>query len=172
MANNNLFLTGMMGSGKSTVGGLIAKKTGWKFLDTDEFIEQRAGMPVAKIFEKKGEAEFRNLEHQTIKRVSEAQHQVVALGGGALILESNQILVSKSGTLVYLSAKVETLLERLGTDLSARPLLKDENEAGIKAKVSQLLHNREAIYMLARFKVSTDGKTPEEVANEIISLMT
>jgi shikimate kinase len=118
-----VFLTGLMGSGKTTVGQLLARRLGWEWLDLDAALERRSGMKVAKIFETKGEAAFRRLESQELKRQARAGRTVISCGGGAVLAPENR-RVLKGALTIYLAASPATLAKRLqGAQARPRPLL-------------------------------------------------
>jgi len=155
---DNIFLTGFMGSGKSTVGARLAKEIGWKFIDTDKLIESAAGMTIAKLFETEGEPRFRAMEHQIVEQVATVKQVVIALGGGALLDDTSRELILSAGAVIYLQASVDTILAR--TKGSDRPLLRENS-------VKHLLEAREPIYQQAHFHIPTDGKTHAQVVSEI-----
>jgi len=157
-APDNIFLTGFMGSGKSTVGARLAKEIGWKFIDTDKLIESAAGMTIAKLFETEGEPRFRAMEHQIVEQVATVKQVVIALGGGALLDDTSRALILSTGAVVYLQASVDTILAR--TKGSDRPLLRENS-------VKHLLEAREPIYQQAHLHIPTDGKTHAQVVSEI-----
>jgi shikimate kinase len=161
-SRNNIYLTGFMGCGKTTVGPLVAEYMKRRFIDTDTLVEQATGLSVAAMFEAHGEAAFRKAEHQIITQISQQSDFVVALGGGALTVAQTAETVLDSGYLVYLRTGVETLIERLNT--AQRPLLKDYKGAALVARVQELLLVREPAYKLAPLFVDTDGRSPDDVA--------
>src|SRR5580658_9402107 len=129
-----IVLTGFMGSGKSTVGPLVAARLGWRFVDADNVIEAETGMKIAEIFARQGEAFFRDLEHATIKRLATMDGLVLALGGGAIErAETRELLITGNGTLqVHLEVALETTLTRCaGTD-DERPVLADRANLEIR----------------------------------------
>ena len=144
-----VFLTGLMGSGKTTVGQLLARRLGWKWLDLDAALERRSGMTVAKIFEARGEAAFRRLESQELKRQARAQRTVISCGGGVVLAAENR-RVLKGALTLYLAASPRTLAKRLGgAQARQRPLLKGR-EAG--PALQQLQRERARFYRAcARF---------------------
>jgi shikimate kinase len=162
----NIFLTGLMGSGKSTVGRHLAARLGWTHVDTDKLIEIRDGRTVAQIFRESGEPEFRRQEFEALRECTMGQGQVVSLGGGTLTsLEALQ-LVSYSGVLVYLKTNLVNLVHRLmqATEKGKRPLLGEPDPMVWQEKLRTLLQQRKMYYEEADFDVCTDFVTPEEVA--------
>lgn len=157
-------LTGFMGSGKSTVGRMVADALGCPFLDLDALVEKQAGKPVAEIFTADGEAAFRTLEAAVLKKTVgkySASTAVLALGGGTLELPESARLVGSKSLCIYLEASADTLRGRLAGEVSSRPMLAGDWEA--------LLARRLATYeSTAAVTLPTDGLTPEQVADEII----
>jgi shikimate kinase len=160
----NIILTGFMGTGKSTVGKLLAQKTGYVFCDLDALIVDTAGMSINEIFAKHGEVFFRELEANAVKQVSDAQMQVVATGGGAVIREDNRKLLRSSGIIVNLQASTEAICSRLNND-SERPLLKDRKST---EQLTELLEQREQYYADADIRIDTTNKKVEDVVEEIL----
>ena len=141
--NRNIILIGYMGSGKSTVGRKAAKAVEYNFLDTDALIEQEEGTTIAKLFEEKGEAYFREKETETIRRLlTEPKGKIIATGGGLPIKEENSRLLKELGTVIYLKAETETLFKRLTGD-SARPLLQNGD---LREKIETMLAIRGPVY--------------------------
>jgi len=160
-----IVLTGFMGSGKSTVGPLLAARLGWKFVDADNAIEADAGMKIAEIFARHGEAYFRELEHATIIRLAAGDGLVLALGGGAIErVQTRELLLSGAGTLlVHLEVTLETTLTRcIGTD-EERPVLADR--ANLEIRYARRL----PLYREAHVSVAADALTPEEVADAVLT---
>ena len=159
-----------MGTGKSTVGKLLAARLGWRFVDTDALIEERAGKSVAAIFKDQGEAAFRRMETALAKELADEKNLVIATGGKFMLAAENVRALAASLTanrIFCLTASPAEILARVMADGPAlRPLLAgDEPET----KIRRLLAEREAGY--ACFPaVSTSGKTPDEIASEILSL--
>jgi shikimate kinase len=161
-----IVLTGFMGSGKSTVGPLVAARLGWRFVDADNVIEAETGMKIAEIFARQGEAFFRDLEHATIKRLATMDGLVLALGGGAIErAETRELLITGNGTLqVHLEVALETTLTRCaGTD-DERPVLADR--ANLEIRYARRL----PLYREAHVSVAADALTPEAVADEVVRL--
>lgn len=146
-----------MGSGKSTIGEKTARSLGIEFLDTDVLIEQQEGMTISELFAQKGEIYFRQKETEMIQKLKkESKKMVLATGGGLPIKEENQVLLKELGTVVYLKASVDTLVERLKGD-TTRPLLK---EGDLRKKIETMLEKRNPIYeKVADVVLETDTKS-------------
>lgn len=157
-----VYLTGFMGTGKSEVGKILARKLGWAYVDTDAAVERRAKKPVARIFREDGERAFRRLERAEIARVSRRLRTVAALGGGALLDPENKKRV-RNGVCVRLTCAEPELWRRLKPELSRRPLL-----AGGRPALKRLLRRRRGAYAGADFLVSTTRRGPAETARQII----
>lgn len=141
--DKNIVLIGYMGCGKSTVGRKAARAMEYTFLDTDILIEKEEGMSIAKLFEAKGELYFREKETELIKRlISGEKGNIIATGGGLPMTEGNPELLKELGTVIYLQAENETLLQRLSND-KVRPLLKNVN---LKEKIDTMLKIRGPVY--------------------------
>ncbi len=160
-----IWLLGMMGAGKSSVGRALARELGLPFFDTDAEIECRAGCAVSEIFAREGEPRFRELEREAVARLAGAR-AVVALGGGAPAEAAVAELLRATGVRVYLRASPAQLLERLG-DAAGRPLLAGRDAAGRLARLEQLAALREAAYAAADEVIDTDGLDPEQVAARV-----
>jgi len=159
-----IVLTGFMGSGKSTVGPLVANRLGWKFIDVDDVIETEAGTTIAEIFAQRGEGAFRDLEHTTIVRLVSAKNLVLALGGGAIEREETRsLLLNSPGTIViHLEVQLETTLARCRGTEGTRPVLADQ------ANLAARYRRRLPLYRLAHSSIRVDDKTPDEVADAVI----
>ncbi len=160
----NLVLTGFMGTGKSVVGRRVAERLRVPFFDVDQTIRKTAGMSVSEIFDQKGEAAFRELESATLAELAQKDRIVIAAGGGALINPANRRLLEGRTILVCLTARTGTLLERLKNDLT-RPLLQGED---LGQRIDRLMKDREAVYAACPIQIATDGRTIEEVAEDIL----
>lgn len=165
----NLFLIGYRGTGKSTVGPLIAARLGWAFVDVDERTEAVAGMSIKEIFAAEGEASFREREAATLAELAACTNHVIATGGGVILRESNRAVLRKSGYVVWLSATPQAVWERIQADattLARRPNL---TVAGGLDEVRILLATREPLYReTANLEIRTDGLSPEAVADAIL----
>lgn len=161
----NFVLCGMMGSGKTTVGKSLARETGFRLVDTDALIALEYGK-ISDLFVRYGEPFFRDLEKKVALFLREADSLVIASGGGFILNDGVVELMKKDGVIVYLRAKKETLLKRLKKD-GERPLL--EGEEPLEKKLDRLLSMRAEKYAFAAdITVDVDGKTPDEIALEII----
>ena len=161
----HLYLIGFMGTGKTTVSRILKKKLGWPEVDADEKIAAEAGLPVSEIFERYGEPYFRDLESEMIEKIAGMKPAVVSCGGGAVLRACNVEAMKKSGTVVLLTASAETVYERVRNSRS-RPILNGHMDVGY---IHQMMEKRQSAYEeAAEVIVSTDGKKPGEVADEII----
>jgi shikimate kinase len=162
----NVVLTGFMGTGKTTVGRLLAARLGYELVDTDAVIEQRHG-PVAMIFAEQGEGEFRRIERQVAAELAGRDHLVISTGGRLLLDAVNGEVLQRSGRVFCLAATVDTILARVAPDGRAddRPLL-----AGTDARerITALLAERADGYG-AFEQVATDGRSPAEIADDIVA---
>jgi len=170
-----IFLTGFSGSGKSTIGPLLANSLGYEFLDIDQSIEKKAGKSINKIFAEHGEEWFRALEAETLQHVVNKRDMVISLGGGLLENDQSFALIEQSGTLVYLKSSIKTLAKRLASK-SDRPLLKGEHGRKlsleeIEQKITTIFAKRAPRYEMAKIVVETDikriGSTVEELTRKI-----
>ncbi len=167
LIKGNIYLTGLMGAGKSTVGRILAGKMGLVFVDLDRETEALAGVEIPTIFARRGEGYFRRLEERALKAVSRRAAQVVATGGGVVLSGANRCRMKATGTVVCLWAPVEELWRRLGR-AGNRPLLDSRDPVGC---LEALLREREEAYREADYLVDTQGLTPEEVAEKIVGLL-
>jgi 3-dehydroquinate synthase len=165
MARRTIWLVGMMGAGKSAVGRALAQRLGLPFYDADAEIEARSGLRVAELFAQEGEAGFRLRERMAIEGLA-GREAVVALGGGAVSQPGARERLAASGRLVWLRARPETLLARVG-DGAERPLLAGLGEAGRLARLVELLGARERDYAAADLALDTDGREVEALAAEL-----
>lgn len=158
--SKNIFITGFMGSGKTTVGRALAKKLNKKFIDLDSAIEEFLDQSIGHVIEKYGEAYFRKIENQQLALLCKEKDSVISLGGGSLIEPKNQKQIQKSGSLVHLWANKDTLLQRLEKS-NARPLLKSGRA------LKDLYEERQNGYGQAQICIATDGLSPKKIAEKI-----
>lgn len=159
-------LTGFMGAGKSTIGRLLAKALDYDFVDTDRFIEREQGVSCGDVFEKLGEAHFRQLEREVLNKHLEKTKIVISTGGGTLANPDTMAMALKRGHVIYLKAPVDYLFERIMFSPRERPILREANpEALFREKYKA----REATYSRAHTTVSTHLVQPEEVVEAILA---
>ena len=155
-----------MGSGKSTIGNILAKKLGRDFQDSDHFIEKRTGVDIGRIFDIEGEDGFRDRESQALENLLNLDNQVVATGGGSVLRMENQTLLRSKGYIVFLDTSVNQQMQRLRRD-KKRPLLQTDNP---RERLEDLFNARRPIYLdLADLAVKTDRKQARKLAAEIIN---
>ncbi len=163
----NLYLIGMMGSGKSAVGRPLAEALGYRFLDADTSIEQVAGKPIPDLFASEGEAGFRALEAAVLNQIAAWHSLVVATGGGVVTRPENWGQLHQ-GLVIWLDAPDALLLERLKADPTPRPLLACPDPA---ARLAALLEQRRPLYAQADLHIRQDGRPPREVALQVIEAL-
>jgi shikimate kinase len=153
-------LVGFMGSGKSTVGPLLAERLGWSFLDMDQAIERRTGRPVPALFSERGEEAFRRLELEVAQEASGLDRYVVAAGGGAFARPDTRTALKEDALVVWLRVDIDTALRRIPAD-GSRPL------AGNRAIMQELLAQREPAYALADLTVEASEGAAATVARRV-----
>ncbi len=164
VAVGNVFLIGPMGAGKSTIGRHLAELLHKEFLDSDCEIESRTGASISLIFEIEGEPGFRRREAAVIDDLTRRQNVVVATGGGAVLLPENRRALASRGTVVYLHAPIDILMQRIHRDRN-RPLLQTEDR---RQRLEDIMKVREPIYRAtADIVVNTDTRLPQQLAREI-----
>lgn len=161
----NIVLCGMMGCGKTTVAAELSRLTGMEQTDTDAEIVNEYGR-IADIFEKYGEARFREIETQTVARISSRDNIIIATGGGCVLNSANVEYLKRNGKIFFLQTRAETLVKRVEGD-AERPLL----AGGAEKRINELLPARTPKYLAAAdYVVDTDGAEPEEIALKIIDI--
>lgn len=164
----NIILCGFMGSGKSTIGKILAKRLNVGFIDLDHYITQKRGMSIPYIFEKFGEENFRKSETQAAKNISLLDNHIIALGGGTVVNPENAEILKQSGKIIMLDISAETVLSRLKNDKS-RPLLNTDDKL---ATIKSMLNKRLPFYKnAADYIIKVDNKSSNEIADEIIKLI-
>ncbi|WP_036247779.1 shikimate kinase AroK [Methylobacter sp. BBA5.1] len=165
MQSENIYLIGLMGAGKTTIGRQLAKALKLPFYDSDKAIEESTGVDIPTIFEFEGEDGFRDREQKMIQQLIQKKGIVLATGGGAILREQNRKLLKENGFIVYLQCSVERILERTRRD-SQRPLLQIENP---KERLESLFAQREPLYLsCADYKVDTGTMQSKTVVNHIL----
>ncbi len=165
--SSNLYLVGFSGTGKTTVGRIVARSLGWEFIDTDDEIVRAAGAGIDAIFAERAEAGFRDLEHSALAAAARGRQRVVSTGGGIVTQERNRDLMQRTGLVVCLEARVETIQARLGAEEggAVRPMI----DPGHVGEVPLALKaERQALYALSDWTVHTDRLTAEQAAQEVV----
>ena len=160
----NLVLLGMMGVGKTTLGKIVAKKVGLKFIDTDANIEKNCLMRISEIFKRKGEEFFRLEEEKEVLKSLKESNSVIALGGGAFIDKTVRDNILKNAISIWLDADLKDLNKRIKWS-NKRPLLRKENS---QKKINKLYDKRKNIYKLANHRINCDKLSKENIAKKII----
>jgi len=161
----NIVLTGFMCTGKTSVGKLLAEKLGYQFVDTDDLIEQRVGMKISDIFAVYGEPYFRDVETEVVKEVAKKDKFVISTGGGVVLRKVNMDELRKNGIIVNLTAKPETIYNRLKNQPGVRPLL---NKPDPMNEIIKLLLQREEYYKNCDLRIETDNFTVEQIVQQIL----
>ncbi len=151
-----------MGSGKSTVGHILAKKLNMRFIDVDEEIEKKEGMKISEIFKEKGEPYFRELEKKEINELTKKEGLVVSTGGGLGADIENMKKMKETGTVVWLDVPLKIILKRCENDQN-RPLLQQSIE-----NLKKLYEDRKKVYSMANIHINVENQTPEEIVSEIL----
>lgn len=166
---NNIVFIGFMASGKTTIGKSLAEKKGYSFIDTDEWISNKMNTPISEIFDKRGEEYFRQLETNTIKKLSKNfDNTIISTGGGLAIRKENARYLKDMGTVVFLKVSKEIVISRIGKN-EERPLLAGEDP---EKKIEALLKERNPIYeQLADVIIDTNNKSIKEIVDEVIETL-
>jgi 3-dehydroquinate synthase len=160
-----IILTGFMGTGKTSVGRELGRRLGYPFIDTDNLIEEREGMPISLIFKEKGEDYFRTIERAVVKEISQKNDIVIATGGGVIKNRNNVIDLGTRGIIIWLKTEPDIILKRVLLEGGKRPLL---DVAEPLNEIKTLLAEREKLYMQSDISVDTNYITPGEAAQEIM----
>lgn len=166
-----IYLTGFMGSGKSTVGSILADRLAVPFLETDQVVEMTLGLSIPEIFIKHGERMFRDAEFMALRTTVMLPEGVIALGGGTPCSEQAQEFLGKDCFTIYLDTPAAELAGRLMGTARLRPLLKNVQDDELPAVIEKLMIQREPWYRMAQLVVSTVGRSPAEVVEEIIQYL-
>lgn len=164
-----IILTGPMGSGKSSVGRLLAEQLGYRFVDLDALLVEQAGKSINRIFAEEGEAAFRDRETELLASLAGSERMVLATGGGAVVREQNRRLLHALGLVANLTAGVSELAQRL-YQADDRPLL--QGEQPLEARIADIVTERELFYADADIRIDTTGKTLEDVAAQLLVFYT
>ncbi len=167
-----IFLIGMPGSGKTSIGKELAKEMGCNYIDLDQYIVQKEKLSIPNIFKTKGESYFRKAETAALKEVVEkSKKTVVAVGGGTPCYNNNIALMQTGAKCVYLKVSADVLAERIEKDTTERPLFSKHKGSKLKEKVEAMLDHREKFYKKALISFDAEGKTPEVFAKELSGLL-
>jgi shikimate kinase len=170
MTPQRIILIGYRGSGKTTVGRILARELGWEFADADEHLEAAAGRSIAAIFAAEGEPGFRDRESATLADLCRRDRLVIATGGGAVLRPANRELLREAGFVAWLVTDPETSWARLSGDPTTADRRPNLTPAGGFAEVKALIAARTPLYRdLAHFSTETDAQSPDAVANAILS---
>ena len=161
----NLVLTGMMGSGKTTIGKSLSQRLNMQFADIDDIIEKKNGLSISMIFEQRGEKDFRQEEEVESKNALKRSNIIIALGGGAFINKNIRDEIKKNSVSIWLDLDVEMLYKRVNLN-QKRPLLKNSSKEDLK----KIYNDRKKIYSLADFKIQCTLKNKDQIINEIVKI--
>ena len=163
LGGRNIFLIGMMGSGKSQTGPVLAKMINYAFVDTDDVIEKASKQSISSIFEKDGEKVFRDVEKKVLKEISQHHSLVIATGGGLVTLPENWGILHQ-GIVIWLDLDLKRSIKRLESDKKKRPLLIGDDLA---ENFSQIYESRKPIYLESDLRIEVEDQSPYEVATMI-----
>ena len=163
-----LFLIGFRGTGKTTVAKRLAQRWNCDWVDSDAEVERRAGKTIAQIFAEQGEDAFRDLESLVVAELAQRNHQVVALGGGAVLREENRRAIAGRGLVVWLQADPQTLFDRIQADPATAGQRPNLTAGGGLREIEEVLRRREPIYReTADFAIDTSKSSPDQIADQI-----
>ena len=163
LGGRNIFLIGMMGSGKSQTGPVLAKMINYAFVDTDDVIEKASKQSISSIFEKDGEKVFRDVEKKVLKEISQHHSLVIATGGGLVTLPENWGILHQ-GIVIWLDLDLKRSIKRLESDQKKRPLLIGDDLA---KNFSQIYESRKPIYLESDLRIEVEDQSPYEVATMV-----
>jgi shikimate kinase len=168
MKEKHIFLIGFMGSGKSTVGKLLAEQLDLPFIDSDKEIEKAAGKTINEIFSEEGEEVFRQMELNFLHGLESEKPAVIAVGGGLPATEGSLDLMNKMGLVIYLNTSLLTLIKRLKEEKLARPLLRDLSDSEFHPFVEDLLSQRVHFYKQAKLIMPNERNSPDELVEKLV----
>jgi len=163
LGGRNIFLIGMMGSGKSQAGPKLAKMINYAFVDTDDVIEKASKQSISSIFEKDGEKVFRDVEKKVLKEISQHHSLVIATGGGLVTVPENWGILHQ-GIVIWLDLDLKRSIKRIESDDKKRPLLNDDD---LSQTFSQIYESRKPIYLESDLRIEVEEQSPYEVASMI-----
>ncbi len=167
-----IILSGSMGSGKSTVGVVLAKASGLPFIDLDTIIENRTGKSIPELF-LEGEIKFRKTEHNILNEIINQDNSfVLSMGGGTPCYADNHKVLQRDDVIsIYLKTNINTIITRIDNNKQERPLLKNLHPEEKTEYIAKHLFDRSYFYIQSKHIVTTDNKTPEDIVNEIMSIL-
>lgn len=170
-----IYLAGFMGTGKSTIGPILANSLAWDFADLDKVIEESEKMKVREIFEKKGEQYFRKIETETLEELSKKNNYVISLGGGTITFQHNIKIMKETGIIILLTASIESIYKRLRFKTD-RPMFKTDNEEPLDEKeflnkIEIMLETRMGFYNQADIKIDADKKSVGKTVDYIVKVI-
>ena len=163
LGGRNIFLIGMMGSGKSQTGPDLAKMIDYAFVDTDDVIEKASKQSISAIFQKEGETAFRDLEKQVLKEISQHHSLVIATGGGLVTVPENWGILHQ-GIVIWLDLDITRSIQRIESDDKKRPLLPEDD---LSRTFSQIYERRKPMYLESDLRIEVEDQSPNEVASMI-----
>jgi len=166
LLKDNIFITGFMGTGKTTVADALARRTGKTLIDTDKLIETKEGKSIAEIFKTKGELYFRRIERQILTEIVNGKNVVVATGGGTLLDEESYQFALDNGIVIVLQARPNIILKRLQQE-NSRPLLAGENKLG---RIIDLMNKRKDRYKRFKYCIDTSNLSVNQVVDKVIQI--
>jgi shikimate kinase len=170
-----VYLTGFMGSGKSTIGPILANTLGWEFYDLDKVIENKAGMTIKNIFEVFGETHFRNLEQEALIDISNYSQIIVSLGGGTIANNKNIEILKKTGIIIYLKLSAATVYKRIKNKRDRPVLFSDLAENFTKEdlliRITELIDKRKIFYEQSDFIIDTDNVSLGRTIDHIVKII-
>ncbi len=165
-------LVGYMGSGKSHISKILGEKINFKIFDLDKEISKKKNKTIPEIFEKKGEIYFRKSEKETLEELLATQENcIISLGGGTPVYYNNMEILNNNSITIYLRANIGTLVQRLSKQKEKRPLIARISDEDLPEFIAKHLFERNIFYNKAQYVVDTDHKTPEEIVEEITTIL-
>lgn len=169
---SRIILIGFRATGKTTVGKLLAKRLGYPFVDLDEYIERKLGKSIREVVEEEGWQAFRAEERKAMREFAERGDLVLSLGGGAVMHEAEMEALKEEALVVWLSAPVETIIERLSRDPKTATQRPSLTKKSLEEEVRELLSRREPLYArFADLRISSEGLSPEEIVQKILDVL-
>ena len=165
---NLIFLVGYMGSGKTTIGSVLAEKLECKFIDTDDLIEKAHKQSITSLFEKKGESKFRDIEKETLRQLDSSKKQIIATGGGMPCFRGNMKWMKKEGQTIFLKMSIDNLQYNLCHGLNTRPLLAGLDPFAVRQKIKSDLIHRNKHYLQADIVIRNENDVNQTV-NRILN---